>query len=58
MLLSNIIQTNAVEMADALRQDGKFWVVIVVVFSVLIGLLIYLTTIDFKISKIEKQLKK
>ena len=58
MLLSNIIQTNAVEMADVLRQDGKFWVVIVVVFSVLIGLLIYLTTIDFKISKIEKQLKK
>jgi CcmD family protein len=56
MQLLNFIQSP--EMADLLRQDGKFWVVIGVVFLVLAGFIAYLVSIDLKLSKIEKSLKK
>jgi len=46
-----------VEMADALRQDGKIYVVLVVLLTVLGGILLYLITLDRKVSKLEKQLK-
>lgn len=46
-----------VEMADVLRQDGKIYVVVVVLLSVLAGTILYLITIDRKVSKLEKQLK-
>lgn len=46
-----------VEMADALRRDGKIYVVVVVLLTVLAGTILYLITIDRKVSKLEKQLK-
>jgi hypothetical protein len=46
-----------VEMADTLRQDGKIYVVVVVLLTVLAGMIIYLVTLDRKVSKLEKQLK-
>lgn len=46
-----------VEMADKLRQDGKIWVVVAVIFATFLGIIIYLITIDRKVSKIEKELK-
>jgi hypothetical protein len=46
-----------VEMADTLRQDGKIYVVVVVLLTVLAGTILYLVTIDRKVSKLEKQLK-
>ncbi len=46
-----------VEMADTLRQDGKIYVVIVVLLTVLAGLIFYLVSIDRKVGKLEKQLK-
>lgn len=46
-----------VEMADTLRQDGKIYVVVTVLLSVLGGLIIYLISIDRKVSKLERQLK-
>lgn len=49
-------QTN-VEMADTLRQDGKIYVVVAVLATVLGGILIYLVSLDRKVSKLEKQLK-
>ncbi|MBF9251767.1 hypothetical protein I2I11_00525 [Pontibacter sp. 172403-2] len=49
-------QTN-VEMADTLRQDGKIYVVVAVLVTVLGGILIYLVSLDRKVSKLEKQLK-
>ncbi|QCR23677.1 CcmD family protein [Pontibacter sp. SGAir0037] len=46
-----------VEMADLLRQDGKIYVVIAVILTVLAGLIFYLISIDRKVGKLEKQLK-
>ncbi|MER2999103.1 CcmD family protein [Pontibacter populi] len=46
-----------IEMADTLRQDGKIWVVVVVLLTVLTGLIIYLVTLDRKVGKLEKQFK-
>jgi CcmD family protein len=45
-----------VEMADALRQNGKIYVVVIVVLIVLSGLLLYIFSLDRKIGKIEKEL--
>ncbi|TCS87225.1 CcmD family protein [Anseongella ginsenosidimutans] len=47
-----------VEMADALRQSGKIYVVVAVIAVIFAGLAIYLFSLDKKISKIEKQSKK
>ena len=46
----------AADMADALRNDGKIWVVVTVVVIILLGLFIFLFSIDRKVSSIEKQL--
>jgi hypothetical protein len=44
----------APEMADALRSNGKIYVVVAVVVTILLGLFIYLFRLDRKISKLEK----
>lgn len=46
-----------VEMADTLRQDGKIYVVVAVLLTVLAGLIFYLIALDRKVSKLEKQFK-
>ncbi|WP_266203891.1 CcmD family protein [Pontibacter kalidii] len=46
-----------IEMADTLRRDGKIYVVVVVLLTVLAGTIAYLVTIDRKVSRLEKQLK-
>jgi CcmD family protein len=43
-----------VEMADALRSNGKIYVVVTVVVIILLGLFLYLFRLDRKISKLEK----
>jgi K+-transporting ATPase A subunit len=48
-------QTSDVEMADTFRADGKIYVVITVVAIILIGLLVYLISLDKKIGKMEKE---
>ena len=44
-----------VQMADALRSNGKIYVVVAVVVTILLGLFIYLFSLDRKISKLEKE---
>jgi hypothetical protein len=39
-----------------LRADGKIYVVVAVVITILFGLILYLIRLDRKISRIEKQL--
>ncbi len=59
--LMNLIFQNrgaAVEMADQLRGNGKIYVVVTILLIILMGILIYLISLDKKISKIEKQQKK
>jgi len=48
---------NDVEMADTFRSDGKIYIVISIIAVIFIGLIIYLISIDRKISKLEKKLK-
>jgi hypothetical protein len=44
------------EVATGLRADGKIYVVVTVVVTILLGLVIYLIRLDRKISRIEKNL--
>lgn len=43
------------EQATGLRADGKIYVVVAVVVTILLGLFIYVFRLDRKISKLEKQ---
>ena len=43
-----------VEMADALRQNGKIYVVVAVILAIFAGIILYLIRLDRKISKLEK----
>jgi len=44
-----------VEMADAMRSNGKIYAVVAIILLIFFGLIIYLVMIDRKVSKIEKQ---
>ena len=57
LFLSLVSTAQTLEMADKMRSEGKIYVVIAVVLTILIGLLIYLFTIDRKLSKLEKEIK-
>lgn len=43
-----------VEMADTMKQNGKIYVVIAVILTILAGLILYLIRLERKISKLEK----
>lgn len=45
-----------VEMADAMRQSGKIYVVVAVVITIFAGLIVYLIRLDKKVSRLEKDL--
>ena len=57
-LISSIrLSAQEVAMADAMRENGKIYVVLGVVLIIFIGLIIYLISIDRKVSKLEKHYK-
>ncbi len=59
LTLTASAQRPAVEMADKFRAEGKIYVVVVVALTIFIGMVIYLFTIDRKITKLaEKESKK
>jgi hypothetical protein len=41
-------------MADTMRQNGKIYVVVAVLLTIMAGLIIYLVRLDRKLSKLEK----
>lgn len=43
------------EMADLMRSNGKIYVVVAVVLTILIGIFLYLFRLDKKISRLEKE---
>jgi CcmD family protein len=47
-----------IEMADQFRADGKIYVVISVVLLILLGLFIYLFSLDKKVTRLEKEVSK
>jgi CcmD family protein len=48
-------QAQQVEMADVMRSNGKIYVVVAVCLTILIGLFIYVFSLDRKIAKLEKE---
>ena len=49
---------NDVEMADHMRAEGKIYVVVAVILTVLVGLILYLFSLDRKVKKLEKIIDK
>ena len=56
LLLMNMsaIAQEEVEMADTMRSNGRIYVVVAVIITILAGLILYLVRIDRKISKLER----
>lgn len=61
MLLSTVAfaqdRATAPEMADTMRSNGKIYVVVGVILIVLIGLFIYLFSIERKVKKLEQKIE-
>ena len=47
---------NSVEMADTLRSNGKIFVVVAIIVLILVGLLVYLFSLDKRLKMLEKKL--
>ncbi len=52
---NSFAQTEQVDMADAMRSNGKIYIVVAVCLTILVGLFLYVFSLDRKISKIEKE---
>jgi hypothetical protein len=50
-----LAQTDKVEMADLMRSNGRIYVVVAVVLTILLGLILYVVRLDRKLSKLEKE---
>ena len=48
-------QSNNVEMADTMRSNGKIYIVVAVCLTILIGLFLYVFSLDRKLTKLEKE---
>jgi CcmD family protein len=55
---TGMAQQADIEMADQFRADGKIYVVIAVVLLILVGLFIYLFSLDKKVTRLEKEVSK
>lgn len=56
LLFSGLIKAQQpIEMADAMRQDGKIYVVVAVLGIVFIGIVGFLIYLERRVSKLEKQ---
>lgn len=53
--LNLFAQNNDIEMADALRSNGKIYIVVISIVIILVGLLIYLFTLDRRLKMLEKK---
>jgi CcmD family protein len=54
---STITGNEKPEMAVAMRSNGKIYVVVAVVLTILLGIVLYLITLDRKISRLEKEVR-
>ena len=53
--VASFAQDKPVEMADQMRSNGRIYVVVAVMLTILIGLVLYVARLDRKISKLEKE---
>lgn len=56
-VVANAQNPNNVEMADAMRENGKINVVVGVLLIIMLGIFVYLFSLNKKIIKLEKELK-
>ena len=54
IFLAFVANAQDVDMADIMKENGKIYVVIAVILTILAGLVLYLVRLDRKISKLEK----
>jgi len=54
LLFTFLANAQDVTMADTMKENGKIYVVIAVILTILAGLVLYLFRLDRKISKLEK----
>jgi hypothetical protein len=54
LLCSETLSAQSVEMADAMRADGKIYVVVTIILIILLGFIGYLFVQDRKLSRLEK----
>ena len=60
LMLSSLVcaaQNNEVQMADTFYKEGKIYVVITILSIVLVGIAVYLFTIERKLKKLEDSIK-
>jgi multisubunit Na+/H+ antiporter MnhB subunit len=53
--IMSFAQDKKVEMADVMRSNGRIYVVIAVLVTILLGLILYVFRLDRKITKLEKE---
>jgi CcmD family protein len=58
MKLTTILLQAQAEMANVLRSNGKIYVVVAVIAFIGLSLIAYLYSLDRKITKLEKEIKK
>lgn len=52
---SSNAQEKEVQMGDMMRDNGRIYVVVAVVLTILIGLILYVIRLDKKITRLEKE---
>ncbi len=55
ILVPGFAQQDKSEMADLMRSNGRIYVVVAVMLTILAGLVLYLVRLDKKISRLEKE---
>lgn len=55
LLMSFSLSAQDIPMADEMRASGKIYVVVAVLTTILLGMIIYLISIDRKLKKLEKE---
>ena len=54
-ILTRAQEGEKVKMADMMRSDGRIYVVVAVMLTILAGLILYLIRLERKINKLEKK---
>lgn len=54
-MAQEVMPEESVQMADGMRSDGKIYVVVAVLVTVLTGIFLYIIRLDKRISRMEKQ---
>ena len=53
-----VLHAEEIEMADTMRSEGKIYVVVAVLSIIFAGIVVFLVSLERKVSKLEKQLDK